>query len=393
MTYDAGGSWMSIRQFQRARARRFAREARRARLLARRGRLLAGATLGATALITANAEATTYTVTTNGDDAAGTTCPTPATCVTLRDALTSANMDTSADTIVFQSPLSGGSTITLANGALPISGANTGGITITGPGAGALAVSGNAASQVFTVAATTTAPDEISGLTITDGSTTNPGGGVEETGPKNAKPLTLSGDVISDSTTSSALGGGGVYADAPLTISNTTISGNTATAGPGGGIEARAGSGKYNFGSPVAISSSQVTGNTSDGPGGGIDGRSGSLSVKGTTVSGNTVTLAGANGGGIAATSAYGNVISGSTVSGNTATNGGGIEISSSGSKYSPSAIDTTTVSGNHATDGAGIQVGSLSNGPLQITTSTLSGNTAWDPLESTCRHASLSIL
>src|SRR5947209_13579102 len=132
-TSDLSGGNMSIRSFKRAHTRRLERETRRATLLARRGRLLAAGTLAATALMTANAQAQTWTVTTTGDDASpGVTCPTPDTCATLRDAVYSATHDNSPPVkVVFDSSLSG-QTIDLANGALPIDNNYGNGMTIDG---------------------------------------------------------------------------------------------------------------------------------------------------------------------------------------------------------------------------------------------------------------------
>ncbi len=89
-----------------------------------------------------------------------------------------ANADSSADTITFQSGLTG--TLTLSNGALPLN--NQNGITIQGPGASAITIDGNNASQVFSVnraEANLSSMDSIDGLTITHGSSgSSPGGAI-----------------------------------------------------------------------------------------------------------------------------------------------------------------------------------------------------------------------
>ena len=59
---------------------------------------MAGATLGATAVFAANAEAATYIVNSTADDGTGTCNPSPDKC-TLRDAVTTANADGTADTV------------------------------------------------------------------------------------------------------------------------------------------------------------------------------------------------------------------------------------------------------------------------------------------------------
>lgn len=390
---------MSIRSFHRAQARRLQRETRRASLLARRGRLLAGATLGATTLMVANAQAaTTYTVTTTGDDASPVTCPTPSTCVTLRDAIYTANNDGGANTITFASGLSG--TIDVGhNGALAIH--DNGGLNIQGPGAGTLAVSGvdptletpAPASQVFTITGGNSSyGDTISGLTITDGTSPYEGGAVADT---SRVPLTLSGDTISASTATDL--GGGVFSRAPLTISASTITGNTAL--QGGGVMVEPGyygcyfycSGKQgprdvsrSYGIPLMVEAgSQITKNTATDTsssafgGGGILAEGESVLVKDSTVSSNT---SASRGGGISAESKYGTAITGSTVSGNTAaSDGGGLELDpiSGGHKYSPTEIANSTVADNSAAEGAGIHFRQLSSGsPTTITGTTISGNT-----------------
>ena len=78
-------------------------------------------------------------------------------------------------------------------------------VNIVGPATNTLSVSGNAAYQVFDVEADATA--DISGLTITDGSSAGNGGAIEN--------------------------------DGTLTLTNCTVSGSS-SAGDGGGISTRA---------------------------------------------------------------------------------------------------------------------------------------------------------
>lgn len=235
------------------------------------------------ALFASSAQAaTTYTVTTNGDDNPAVACTaTTNQCATLRDAIAAANTDGGADTITFAPGVTG--TITLTNGALPVTGA--GGLTITGPGAGSLAVSGNNASQVFTVTAARTVSVAIDNLTIEDGSGAQNGGAVA-----NGAALTLAGDTIKDSTTTRS--GGGVYSSGPLTLSQSTVSGNTAPTG--GAAENR-----Y-FGSggrgDLTVGGSTISGNQggANSFGGGllVDGYvTGSLDVSDSTISGRSPSL------------------------------------------------------------------------------------------------------
>jgi CSLREA domain-containing protein len=392
---------MSVRSFKRERARRERRESRRLALLQRKGLLATGAALGASAVFATSAQAASYVVNTTADDAPGGTCsPSPGTC-TLRDALTAANADTSADTITFASSVTGA--ITLSNGALPVDG--SGGVTIQGPGASILTISGGHASQIFDDTSGTNVADAISGLTLTDGSTSSPGGAIDQAEDSS---LTLTDDVISGSTTTSTNGGGGVYSDGSLTLSGTTIngdnnasdgngggisigyerslttsdstiSGNTA-ADSGGGIGAR-GKGEDGDESTIDLESgTSITDNHAGSDGGGVYGTFDSLTMDGTTVSGNT---AGSLGGGIEDNTKLGVTITGSTISGNSAATGGGIQWSEPDVKYggggSPLRIDTTTISGNQTTgDGAGIEVAATYEGdPATIKASTITGNHA----------------
>jgi hypothetical protein len=401
---------MSVRSFRRAQARRQERESRRARMLARRGRLLAGTTLTATALMTANAQAATntYVVTTNTDDAAGTTCsPSPGTCVTLRDAINSANQDGSADEITFDPSVTG--TITLTNGPLYVDNGN--GIEIDGPGAGTLTVSGGNNSQIFTfsdaAAASPSAVDKIKGLTLTQGNASGsagpgsgPSGGAiydfnttSNNTPYPLVPLVLNHDRITDSQADKY--GGAIAVSAPLTLNHTTVTGNTA--GRGGGITALPFEDEtQKYGNLVTVENSVISHNhatyyttpysggiASAAGGGGILAAGDALVVRNSTVTENHAKV---TGGGIAVASKYGTTIKHSTITGNTAKGGGGLELYgwafNSGpyhvrqDKYSPTSIEETTISGNHAQAGAGIHAFDLPAGnPTTIRASTISGN------------------
>jgi hypothetical protein len=200
----------------------------------------------------------------------------------------------SGDTIVF-APSLNGQTITLTSGVLDINK----NLTIQGPGASQLTVSGNNTSQVFKVEATEQV--SLSGLTISNGSTTGLGGGIYNNGNLTISACTLSNNsaIYGD--------GGGIYNEfsATLTVSNSTVSGNTA-ANDGGGIynygkltttgsvveknRAFYGGGIWNGGS-ATISSSTVSSNLayggdSTGYGGGIYA-AGNVSLIGSTVTGN----------------------------------------------------------------------------------------------------------
>jgi hypothetical protein len=187
----------------------------------------------------------------------------------LRQAILDANANPGADTIDFQDELLG--TITLTSGELDI----TDDLTINGPGIFAITVSGNHASRVFEINNGVTAM--ISGLTISDGSTTDKGGGI-----LNQDTLTLTNVVLSGN--SAAVAGGAIFNDAESSakITNSTLSNNFVIIGPGGGI--------FNGGSTLVITNSTLSGNSAKGSGGGGGGifGGGSLTIINSTLSGNS---------------------------------------------------------------------------------------------------------
>jgi predicted outer membrane repeat protein len=308
-----------------------------------------------------------FIVTTLADSGAG----------SLRDALAEADAHAGLDTIRFHlpaPPLHGANLIKLTGGALQ----STGNVTITGPGASRLILDGNDASSVLRITdtdATTDAPTSISGLAFLHGNAST-GGGIFS-----AESLTLKGVVISGNTASNVGGGLEVLGDltagaAPIKASITTskITGNS-TDGFGGGIAL------LNL-SSITISKTQVTGNRAPnlGAGGvyaGISTTGGSLAITGCVISGNTGNTAGGlllqnknlnptskitisstkvtgntslstveGGGGIYLGKGHA-VISGSTIRNNTAVfNGGGIEAKG----FASLTIFKSTISGNQTT-------------------------------------------
>jgi hypothetical protein len=349
--------------------------------LRRKGGLVAGLALSSTALFAANAQAAnTYTVTGN-TDAAG-TCSANS-CTTLRAAINQANADGTADTITFDPSVASPITLTSALPAIN----DAGGLTITGPGASALTIDANHVAPVFDIPTPSTA-NSITGLTLTNGTSSNAGGALY-----NSSQLTLTNDVISNSTTSNSGGGGGIFSNGPVTLSGTTVSGNSSPA-DGGGIRMNSrdltitgstisGNTAVSRGGGIAgsnaayITDSHITGNTTTGSssrGGGISSPYDYLSLKGSTVSGNTsVSGGGLNLGG----ARYGTVVDNSTVSGNTASSGGGVLINTSRKYAGAVQLERSTVSGNQATNGAGVDVSYIgAPSPVTIQSSTLSGNT-----------------
>ena len=264
----------------------------------------------------------------------------------LAAAITTANGNGQANDITFSGTIwNTPQTITLGGTQLTLS--DTSGIqTITGPAAG-VTVSGNHASRVFQVNASVTA--SISGLTITGGSTTGAGGGLDNLGTVTLTNVTLSGN-------SASTLGGGLYNKATATLIGCTVSGNTV------GIR---GGGLWSSGT-ITLTNDILSGNSaSTNTGGGLYNK-GTATLTGCTVSGNTA----AAGGGLCG---YGSgetmTLTNCTVSGNTATNAGGGLVS-----QGTATLTNVTLSGNSTSKAGG---GLYNTGTATLTNVTLSGNTA----------------
>jgi hypothetical protein len=324
--------------------------------------------------------------------------------VTLRDAVFAANNDlqvspggptgSGSDEIQFQSGLIG--TIPLSQGELAI----TSSLTITGPGASDLTISGGSLSRIFHVddaAAGPTIDVEITGLTLTGGSTLASGGAIAS-----FENLTVTGAVLTGN--SAVIEGGGIYNDGgTLTIDGSTLSENSAgnTGSSNGGHSDTGGGGGAIFNSGTAtITGSTLSDNFTGtfGDGGGILNFGGTLTITGSILSdnsgefgagiigfeGSAVTIANSTlsdneasdaGGGIAHAGML--TITGSTLSGNSAALAGGGGIYNFDGTVT---IANSTLSGNSAGevsgdhDGGGIVNG---GGTLTLTNTTLSGNSA----------------
>jgi hypothetical protein len=268
--------------------------------------------------------------------------------LTLRQAIALANDIPGADSISFDSSLSGG-TIPLSAGELVI----TDDVTVVGLGADQLTLDAQDNSRVLLVDGTTTA--HISGLTFTGG-TADYGGAVRINsdatttlsnvvlqnniatinggGAWNTGELMIVGSTIRDNTaTSSFARGGGVGNDGTLEIKQSTLSGNVAGTTGNGAL----GGGVFNGNDGMAtIMASTLSGNSTNYGGGGVANLDGTLTLTGSTLSGNAATY----GGGVfhrygAAT------ITGSTITGSTAGDG----VFADG--YSMLTLGHTIVSGN----------------------------------------------
>ena len=173
--------------------------------------------------------------------------------------------------------------------------------------------------------------------------------------------------------------GKGIYIDGNLNIKNCNISDNSSSCGvyiyygsitiSGSTISGNTYSGIFNNKSSITITGSTISGNVS-----GIFNDEGSITISGSTISGNTTP---GLGGGIRNLS--GSItITGSTISDNSADDGGGVsnEISEYGGGGS-TTITGSTISGNTASGLGGGIYGYYS--VITITGSTISGNAAYE--------------
>ena len=258
--------------------------------------------------------------------------------LSVREALSLANGSAGADTITFDTSLSG-SIIELTLGELKI----TDPVTITGLGADQLSINAQDDSRIFQIDDGNAAQQldvQITGLTLTNGHATDGDDGVD----------------------SDADRGGAIFSRENLVLDNSVVSGNTA-AGTGGGIYSNLGD--------LAVTDSVVSGNSTTyyGPGGGIGNVQGTLTVTSSHFSGNSAT---GYGGGVFSDDGDVRVTS-STISGNSSDyHGGGIY----GNTGAVTVTDSTIARNLTADDGGGIHSGS---GPVTVTNSTISGNVSYN--------------
>jgi hypothetical protein len=218
------------------------------------------------------AQATTFTVTNLNDSQAG----------SLRQAITDAESSPGADTIGFQSGLSG--TITLASQLPTIT--DTAGLTIDGAGAN-ITVSGNDMVRVFVVGSLSST--SVSGkltlkdLTVADGFAQLGSGLLNDRGTVEVSNSTFSGN--------SATEGAGLFnLSGTVTVTNSTFSGNSATGAStnGGGGILNAGSASSGNG-VLTVTNSTFSENSAARAGGGIaNTETGTLTVTNSTFSGNS---------------------------------------------------------------------------------------------------------
>lgn len=225
------------------------------------------------------AQAATFTVTSLADSGAG----------SLRAAIASSNAAAGADTIVFQTGLTG--TITLSGGELLISDS----LVIAGPGTTRITIDANESSRVFRI--DDNGPDDrsyaISGITVTGGSAVlandDNGGGLYLEPSFDQVPLTLS-NIVFTGNRAARRGGAISVSGAALTLRNAHLVGNIVEGGfqPSGG-------GLYADRTALVMERSRIVDNEAELTGGGIAMASPgiSASISDSLIQGNTATLSG----------------------------------------------------------------------------------------------------
>jgi parallel beta helix pectate lyase-like protein/hemolysin type calcium-binding protein len=219
----------------------------------------AGLGIGTLFLAPAAADADDFRVTTLGDDH----IVSPA--GSLREAVESASATPGADRILFSSRLSGTIHLDPSGSALYLPEP----VEILGPGARKLTV--EAASRAFYIGPGGDAT--ISGLTLRGGDTGVGGAIFHRDSDLTLERATLTGNQASR--------GAGIYSagsSANLVVENSTISGNSAFRG----------SGIYSADSDLSIRSSTISGNSADSAGGGVYKDGGALEVRNSTVTRNS---------------------------------------------------------------------------------------------------------
>jgi len=359
-----------------------------------RARLLLSLCLLAAAAMTAPLAAKTITVDTTLDIADAT--PGDGDCgwaggkeCSLRAAVQEANAHVGFDEIVLPA---GTYTFSLAPVFPGVSDADgdleiTDDLQVTGAGADVTVIDGDDLDGIFQVYAGTVVA--ISGVTIRNGSA---GGGA---GVWNWGDLELEDCVVSDNTTDNS-GGAGIKnsSGAILTVDKCLINRNTTTNGSGGGILNQgtatisrsvidgntanlAGGGLFNDDfAETTVEYSTVSGNMANTDwqwwGGGGIMNVGTLTVKSSTISGNTA--AQSDGGGIAILGGQVMLLN-TTLSGNTAASEGGGLYGANSSGGGGATLLNCTVADNTASAGAGIYHNSAVNLDATIVADNIGGN------------------
>jgi hypothetical protein len=408
-------------------------------LLARAGLALALVVTGQ-AVMMPPAAAATLSVTSTADVATNFgACGNPAQLTSsgsLREAVCAANnAGASSSTITVAA-----GTYVLTNGELQMGEVSGSSITLNGAGAGSTIIDGNNASRVFDldpniVGGVTTS---ISGVTITNGMVTTFGGAGIIAGSGNAGTrdvLTISNSTISNndvnSATTNKYGGGLQFFGGSLTITNSTFSGNTAGSSSGAAVayahediasgeqltisgttfsgnSTNASVANINVGGalhvsgvstapPMTVTSSRFVNNavigsgTGIAQGGAIFSEGGTLTVTGSTFTGNSVTGGAQRFGG--AISVVGGVtaVHFNRITGNVSTVGSGVSLGAS----SGAALDATDnwwgCNTGPGTAGCDTAAGSPTVSPRLVLTATASPATVVGPTATSTITAALT--
>ncbi len=199
---------------------------------------------------------------------------------------------------------------------------------------------------------------KLDNVTITGGNNTTyyqSGGGIY-----NAGTLTVTNSTITGNTAPGA--GGGIYNSyGTLTVTGTTISNNTS---PSTAVNS-AGGGIGNAGGTATVTNSTITGNSASYGGGGLGNTSGTMTVANSTVSSNSSTYFGGGFLNLAGATA--------TIVNSTFFNNSGTAIYNSASALT---LKNTTISGNTAGYGGGVL---NTGGTLSAANNIVAGNTSPD--------------
>jgi hypothetical protein len=223
-----------------------------------------GLSLGAALGMGATAEAANFTVSNLSDAGAG----------SLRQAILDANATPAADTIAFQSGLTG--QLTLTGIELYINNP----VEILGPGPDQVTIARSGAGRIFNMdTAANTDKVTIAGLKLTGGNVVGDGGAINN----DAATLTVRDTIITGNQATDD--GGAIQGKYSTTVVDSTISGNQAT-DFGGGMFVVLPTNSL----ASAIENSTISGNTARAAGGVYTGAGTPFNIRSTTVSGNQAT-------------------------------------------------------------------------------------------------------
>ena len=286
-----------------------------------------------TLVVPAGASAVVYVVNRTDDPTPG---PCDASHCTLREAIVQA---TPADSV----SVPAGTYVLSSIGELTLDGD-----TLTGAGARSTIIDGNDTDRVLSNANFTGMPTSITGVTIRNGQSAQPAGGISAAGTVRL----IDSHVIGNTATAD---GGGIVVESGsrLELIGSTVAGNTAQ-GPsvrGGGIFMVAET-------ELVVVNSTISGNSSGGVGGGVYGDGYTLQLTNATLANNTA-LGGGGGvyGGASATTFTNSILADNT-GGNC---GGGTQLGVA-SHHNLASDGTCPLTGPGNQQGVGAQIGGLTN-------------------------------